>query len=106
MRGVAALRRAFVPWLIPESFESSLRFIESFEAVSLPAQLAPFEHGYLLPESRGEVILVPLPSMLPDTLGRLFLLMTAGFYWLPMPRGHLLVIGNCVIVTAGASGYV
>ncbi len=61
LRGVTALRQAFVPWLIPENFDSSLRFIESFASVNLPAQLAPFECGYLLPESNGEIILVPLP---------------------------------------------
>lgn len=69
LRGVTALRQAFVPGLIPENFDSSLRFIESFASVNLPAQLAPFECGYLLPESNGEIILVPLPGHAAGHIG-------------------------------------
>lgn len=58
-----------MPWLIPENFDSSLRFIESFASVNLPAQLAPFECGYLLPESNGEIILVPLPGHAAGHIG-------------------------------------
>ncbi|MGM7049951.1 MBL fold metallo-hydrolase [Escherichia fergusonii] len=69
LRGIAALRQAFVPGLIPENFESSLRFIESFSSVNLPPELAPFECGYLLPESNGEIILVPLPGHAAGHIG-------------------------------------
>jgi len=69
LRGFAALRRAFVPGLIPETFESGLQFIESFPQVRLPAELAPFEWAYALPESGGEILLVPLPGHAAGQIG-------------------------------------
>lgn len=69
LRGFAALRRAFVPGLIPESFEESLAFVERFPTVRLPPELSPFDWGYLLPEARGEIILVPLPGHAAGQIG-------------------------------------
>ncbi|MCZ8581662.1 MBL fold metallo-hydrolase, partial [Escherichia albertii] len=69
LRGISALRQAFVPALIPENFASSLRFIERFTSVNLPSELAPFERGYLLPESHGEIILVSLPGHAAGHIG-------------------------------------
>ena len=40
-----------------------------FRIGELPAQLAPFECGYLLPESNGEIILVPLPGHAAGHIG-------------------------------------
>jgi glyoxylase-like metal-dependent hydrolase (beta-lactamase superfamily II) len=62
LRGITALRQAFIPGLIPESFEDSVQFFEGFASVALPAELAPFEQGFELPGSQGQVILVPLPG--------------------------------------------
>ncbi len=69
LRGVAALKCAFVPGLIPSDFESRVSFIESYDTFPLPAELAPFTQGYLLPESKGEIILVPLPGHAAGHIG-------------------------------------
>jgi len=58
-----------VPGLIPDGFETRLSFVESFTQISLPAELAPFAWGYALPESRGEVVLVPLPGHAAGQIG-------------------------------------
>lgn len=62
LRGIAALRQAFIPGLIPESFETSVQFFEGFTHVALASELMPFEQGYELPGSQGQVLLVPLPG--------------------------------------------
>ncbi len=69
LRGLAALREAFIPGLIPPDFESSLRFIEGFDTLALPAALAPFTRGYLLPESDGQIMLVDLPGHAAGHIG-------------------------------------
>jgi glyoxylase-like metal-dependent hydrolase (beta-lactamase superfamily II) len=78
LRGFAALRQAFVPGLIPADFESRLHFVEGFQQISLPAQLAPFERGYLLPGSEGQIMLVPLPGHAAGHIGA-FVLTAAGW---------------------------
>jgi glyoxylase-like metal-dependent hydrolase (beta-lactamase superfamily II) len=78
LRGFAALRRAFVPGLIPDGFETRLSFVEGFTHIPLPAELAPFTSGYALPESRGEVILVPLPGHAAGQIGA-FVLTAEGW---------------------------
>jgi len=89
LRGFAALRQAFIPGLIPADFESSLHFIESFPSVSLPAELAPFEQGYLLPGSDGHIVLVPLPGHAAGHMGAFVLtddgwvLLAADAAWAP-----------------------
>lgn len=62
LRGISALRQAFIPSLIPDEFETSVCFFEGFTRTALPAELAPFTHGYELPASQGQVMLVPLPG--------------------------------------------
>lgn len=69
LRGFGALRRAFVPGLIPASFETTLQFVESYPLVRLPAELAPFEWAWALPDSRDEILLVPLPGHAAGQLG-------------------------------------
>lgn len=78
LRGLAALRRAFVPGLVPDGFETMLRFVEAFPKIRLPAELAPFEWGYALPESRDDVILVPLPGHAAGQIGA-FVLTAEGW---------------------------
>lgn len=73
LRGFAALKRAFIPGLIPESFESGLRFIEGFPQVELPAQLAPFDRAYALPGSEGQILLVDLPGHAAGHIGAFIL---------------------------------
>lgn len=62
LRGFAALKQGFVPGLIPDDFESRLQFYEHFEQCELPSELHPFSHGYILPHSKKQVLLVPLPG--------------------------------------------
>lgn len=89
LRGFAALRQAFVPGLFPSGFESSLRFIEGFETLRLPEALAPFERGYVLPDSQGEIILIPLAGHAAGHFGAFVLtedgwtLLAADAAWSP-----------------------
>ncbi|WP_266158266.1 MBL fold metallo-hydrolase [Dyella silvatica] len=69
LQGIAALRRGFIPGLIPADFESRLRFVESFEHVALPQALAPFTQAYALPGADGEVFIVELPGHAAGHLG-------------------------------------
>ncbi|NUU66511.1 MBL fold metallo-hydrolase [Enterobacteriaceae bacterium BIT-l23] len=95
LRGFAALRQAFIPDLIPADFESSLRFIEGFETVALPEALAPFHQGYALPESNGEIILVPLPGHAAGHIGAFVLtddgwiLLASDAAWSPVSYREL-----------------
>ncbi|MBW4193747.1 MBL fold metallo-hydrolase [Enterobacter bugandensis] len=89
LQGFAALRQAFIPGLFPTDFESSLSFIESFESLRLPEALAPFQQGYILPGSKGEIILVPLPGHAAGHFGAFVLtekgwtLLAADAAWSP-----------------------
>lgn len=78
LRGLAALRRAFVPGLMPPDTEARLRFIEGFEPVALPTALAPFGSGWALPGSQREVLLVELPGHAAGHLGA-FVLTATGW---------------------------
>lgn len=69
LKGLRALKNAFVPGLIPADFESRLHFIEGFTAVDLPAELHPFKRGWPLPDSNGEILLVSLPGHAAGHLG-------------------------------------
>jgi glyoxylase-like metal-dependent hydrolase (beta-lactamase superfamily II) len=69
LRGFAALRRGFVPGLIPEDFESRLTFIEAFTRAQLPSDLSPFITAFTLPGSQGEVQIVELPGHSAGHLG-------------------------------------
>lgn len=69
LRGIAALRRAFVPGLIPPAFETTLQFMECFPEVALPAELAPFERARALPGSDEQILLVPLPGHAAGQIG-------------------------------------
>lgn len=69
LTGFRALKQGFVPALVPSEFESQVSFIEQFEQVDLPSELAPFLRGYVLPESNGQVILVDLPGHAAGHIG-------------------------------------
>jgi len=95
LRGIAALKRAFVPGLTPECFEASLRFMEGFERVSLSEQLAPFTEGYELPGSDAQIILVPLPGHAAGHIGAFILtddvwtLLASDSAWSPLSYQEL-----------------
>jgi glyoxylase-like metal-dependent hydrolase (beta-lactamase superfamily II) len=95
LRGFAALKRAFIPGLIPEDFETGLQFIEGFQQVSLPALLAPFERGYTLPGSEGQILLVDLPGHAAGHIGAFILtedgwtLLASDAAWSPLSYQQL-----------------
>lgn len=89
LRGFAALRQAFVPELVPQEFESTVSFIESFPRLALPAILAPFTWGYVLPGSEGQILLVSLAGHAAGHIGAFILtengwtLLAADAAWAP-----------------------
>lgn len=78
LRGLLALKNAFVPGLIPADFESRLQFVEGYQQVELPEELRPFKHGWALPQSDGEIVLIPLPGHAAGHLG-VFVLQEDGW---------------------------
>ncbi len=69
LRGFRAVRKGFVPDLIPEDFEDRLHFVEHLECRCLPAELSPFETGWVLPGSDDEVFIVSLPGHAKGQIG-------------------------------------
>ncbi|MDR2851789.1 MAG: MBL fold metallo-hydrolase [Burkholderiaceae bacterium] len=69
LRGIRALRKAFVPGLIPPDFESSVIAVEGFNRIALPAELAPFTEAYEAPGADGELLIVELPGHAAGHLG-------------------------------------
>src|SRR5699024_8628464 len=68
-KGFAALRKAFVPELMPDDFEQRAIFHEGFQQIALPAELQPFTTVYILPDSNNEIILVDLPGHAEGHIG-------------------------------------
>jgi glyoxylase-like metal-dependent hydrolase (beta-lactamase superfamily II) len=61
LSGLRAVRRGFVPQLLPPDIEARLAFVEQQEESALPAELAPFTHGRDISGS-GEIYVVDLPG--------------------------------------------
>jgi glyoxylase-like metal-dependent hydrolase (beta-lactamase superfamily II) len=76
LRSFRALIKGFVPDLVPTSFEQQRISIESFRQVALDPVLQPFQFGYELPNSRGEIILIPLPGHATGHFGAMVLTQT------------------------------
>lgn len=66
--GIGALRRGFLPGLLPADFSSRLDFADDRPMVSLGAQWSPFSGGYDLIGDRS-VIAIPLPGHSPAQMG-------------------------------------
>ncbi|MQA40621.1 MBL fold metallo-hydrolase [Rugamonas aquatica] len=67
LHGLAALRRGFLPELLPSCLDEQLHFVEWLRQVPLPPRLHPFKRGWqLLP---NELILVPLPGHAHGQIG-------------------------------------
>jgi glyoxylase-like metal-dependent hydrolase (beta-lactamase superfamily II) len=66
--GIAALRQAFLPGLMPRDIDARLSFAESTPRVALPSALAPFSEAFDILRT-GEVLVVPLPGHAPGHLG-------------------------------------
>lgn len=97
LRGFSALKQGFVPDLIPDNFEQRLSFIEHFESCQLSADLFPFTHGYILPNSQKQVILVPLPGHAVGHMGAFILtdngwvLLASDAAWTPANYKELIL---------------
>lgn len=95
LRGFGALRKAFVPGLIPPDFETSVTAVESFDRVDLPAELAPFTHAYAAPGAAGELLIVDLPGHAAGHLGAFvatahgWVLLASDAAWSPMSYREL-----------------
>lgn len=68
LRGFAAVRRGFLPGLLPEGFAGRSTFAEDLPAAELGPSWAPFERGWDL-LGDGSLIGLPLPGHTPGQLG-------------------------------------
>ncbi|MDR2207755.1 MAG: MBL fold metallo-hydrolase [Azoarcus sp.] len=90
LRGIGALRKGFVPGLIPPDFECSLTMIETFEQIELPRELAPFTHAYAAPGADGELLIVELAGHAAGHLGAFvatangWILLASDAAWSPL----------------------
>jgi glyoxylase-like metal-dependent hydrolase (beta-lactamase superfamily II) len=86
--GLAALRQAFLPALMPHDIDARLSFAESFPRVALPLALTPFSEAFDVMKT-GEVLIVPLPGHAPGHLGAFvqtesgWVLLAADAAWAP-----------------------
>lgn len=71
MSRIGGLFRAFLPALMPADFDRRLAFVEDAPTIPLPAELAPFSHGFDL-FSDGSLIGIPLPGHTRGQIGILF----------------------------------
>ena len=67
-RGLAALRKAFLPLLLPHDVEERLTFIEHSPMIQTPTALRPFNRAWDL-IGDGELLIVPLPGHAEGHLG-------------------------------------
>ena len=68
LKGLTALRQAFVPALLPADIDSRLESVEAQPLVALPPELAPFSHGWDV-SGDGEILAVELPGHAVGHLG-------------------------------------
>jgi glyoxylase-like metal-dependent hydrolase (beta-lactamase superfamily II) len=61
LKGLQALRKAFLPGLIPPDMSARIAFTHELQRRNLPPALLPFKEGRDL-SGTGEVFLVPLPG--------------------------------------------
>jgi len=74
--GLPAVRRAFLPGLMPGDVQDRLDLLEPAQAMPLPADFAPFAHGWDL--GGGDLFAVPLPGHAEGQIG-LFARTAAGW---------------------------
>jgi glyoxylase-like metal-dependent hydrolase (beta-lactamase superfamily II) len=68
LRGFSAIRKGFIPDLLPPDIHSRLAFVESYPEKMLPSELLPFTHGWDVTET-GELWVVRLPGHAVGHLG-------------------------------------
>jgi glyoxylase-like metal-dependent hydrolase (beta-lactamase superfamily II) len=67
--GIAALRRAYIPGLMPRDIDQRVQPMEGFERVALPARVAPFAQAWAVPGSARQLLLVDLPGHAAGHIG-------------------------------------
>ncbi|WP_312439803.1 MBL fold metallo-hydrolase [Janthinobacterium sp.] len=77
LTGIAAVRQAFVPELLPADISDRLCFVESLPETDLPAALLPFARGRDV-SGTGEIYIVELPGHAIGHLGA-FVLQDSGW---------------------------
>lgn len=93
--GLGALRRAYVPGLMPPDFDSRVRPLETFDTVALPASLAPFTEARAVPGSGGQLLLIDLPGHAAGHVGAFvetdvgWTLLAADAAWSPLSYREL-----------------
>lgn len=91
LRGLGAVRRGFVPGLLPPDIEARLHFVEACPNVPLPAALHPFTQARDV-LGTGDLLVVDLPGHAPGHLGAFvaadtgWVLLASDAAW--MPEGY------------------
>ncbi|KPD03077.1 MBL fold metallo-hydrolase [Moellerella wisconsensis] len=68
LRGFSALKNAFVPGLIPEDFETRVKFYEAFPRCPLPDELQILGEGFAV-NTEKTLLIVPLPGHAAGHIG-------------------------------------
>lgn len=66
--GLKAVRRGFLPGLMPPDIEARLEWIEASPRIDLPGELAPFKQGWDI-TGDGEFVVVSLPGHVAGHVG-------------------------------------
>jgi glyoxylase-like metal-dependent hydrolase (beta-lactamase superfamily II) len=88
LRGFAALKKAFLPHLIPNQIEAKLSFVEQHPIVGLPTNLLPFTQAWDT-TGTGEMLIVNLPGHAAGQIGAFvqtdngWVLLAADAAWSP-----------------------
>ena len=88
LRGLGAVRRGFVPGLLPPDIEARLQFTDASPLVALPAALHPFTHARDV-LGTGELLVVDLPGHVPGHVGAFvaadsgWVLLASDAAWVP-----------------------
>ncbi len=99
LSGLRALRKAFLPGLIPPDISARIDFVHDLEKRKLPPELLPFREGWDL-TGGGEVYLVPLPGHAVGHIGAFvrdgdkWLLLASDAAWATSYRGTARARGN------------
>jgi glyoxylase-like metal-dependent hydrolase (beta-lactamase superfamily II) len=88
LRGLSALKKGFLPHLIPTDIENRLAFVEQSPSVALPTALQPFTQAFDI-TGTGEVLVVSLPGHAAGQIGAFvqtengWVLLAADAAWSP-----------------------
>ncbi len=69
LKGISAVRQGFLPDVMPDDFGDRVQFIDDFPQVALPSELAPFTHGFTLPDSDDDIYAVLLDGHAAGHIG-------------------------------------